>query len=139
MTEFPVEPSGAPATGWRVAGLFGGLATIFGGGAVFASSCCVVPLSLAALGATAATSGWIEALAPYHTYLLGFTGVAFGGGWLTFLRQNRASCAVDGTCAQPASRRRGAIVLGIATVVTLIAFGRGYFEPIAVGQLLGGA
>jgi mercuric ion transport protein len=139
MPEPLFGPNTASTAGWRAAGLLGGLAAFAGGGAVFATSCCVVPLSLAALGATGAAAGAIETLAPYHGYLLGVSGLAVGSGWLAFLRQNRLSCTPDGACAQPRVRRRGAIALGIATLVAALAFVRPYIEPLIVGQWLGAA
>jgi mercuric ion transport protein len=139
MTGLRIDQGGTPAADWRSVGLLGGAASMFGSGAVFISSCCVVPLSLAALGATGAVTGWIDTFAPYQPYFLGLTGLALGGGWLRFLRQHRTCCAADGSCSAPAARRRNAIVLSVATVIAILAFGREYIEPIVAGSLFGAA
>jgi mercuric ion transport protein len=139
MNETPIDPGPAAGGSWPV-GLLAGISTLFGGGAAFAASCCVVPLSLAALGATGAVSSVIGTLAPYQAYLLGFSALALAGGWLTFWRGNRAAaCAADGSCPAPRIRRRGRIALVVATAIVAVAFGRGYLEPIVVGRFLGGA
>jgi mercuric ion transport protein len=121
----------------KPAGALAGLSVLAGGSAAFATSCCVVPLSLAALGATGAVSGLTETLAPYNGYLLGVSAAALGGGWLSFFRWNRAACAADGSCSAPGTRRWGAIGLGVASLVVLVAFAREQLEPVLVGSFFG--
>ena len=126
-----------PAHGLKPAGMLAGLSVLLGGSAVFVTSCCVVPLSLAALGATGAVSGFTEAFAPYNAYLLGVSALALGGGWFNFFRWNRSVCVADGTCAAPATRRWGAVGLGIASLIVFVAFTREHLEPLLVGSWLG--
>lgn len=81
--------SAAPAAPkWFAAlGLFAGL------GAVVASSCCVIPLGRAALGAGESVFGGVETVAAWRTPLLSASALAIVGGWGAWWLKRPVACA----------------------------------------------
>lgn len=101
--------------------------------AIGASSCCVLPLVLFALGVSGAWIGNVTVLAPYQPYFV-VAAVAFlGAGFFRIYRRPRAACAEDGTCARPASTRLVKIALWAATVLVAIAVAFPYVAPLFIG------
>lgn len=106
----------------------GGLAAAIG-----ASSCCVLPLVLFALGVSGAWIGNVTALAPYQPYFV-VAAVAFlGVGFFRVYRRPRAACAEGETCARPSSSRLVKIALWTATVLVAIAIVFPYVAPLFIG------
>lgn len=106
----------------------GGLAAAIG-----ATSCCVLPLALFALGISGAWIGNVTALAPYHLYFVAAAVVLLGLGFFRVYRRPRASCAEDVTCARPASIRSVKIALWTATVLVALALVFPYVAPLLIG------
>lgn len=96
------------------------------GGAVLAalaaSSCCIGPLVLAALGIGGA--GAIAALGAYRPYILGLTAVLLAGGFYLSYRSPRADAAGGDACGceqpRPKAGRAGRIGLWIATAMVVL-------------------
>jgi mercuric ion transport protein len=99
------------------------------GGAVLAalaaSSCCIGPLILAALGIGGA--GAFAVLAAYRPYILGVTAVLLAGGFYLTYRKPRAAAGAASVgdacgCEQPSPNagRAGKIGLWIATAMALV-------------------
>jgi mercuric ion transport protein len=98
------------------------------GGAVLAalaaSSCCIGPLILAALGIGGA--GAFAVLGAYRPYILSVTAVLLAGGFYLTYRKPRAARAASGDdacgCEQPSPKagRAGKIGLWIATGMVLV-------------------
>ena len=88
-------------------------------GALAASSCCVVPLLLFALGVSGAWIGNLSQLAPYQPYFIAATAGCLGYGyWLVY--RSRTTACVDGqACARPLSNRTVTIGLVLATVLVI--------------------
>jgi mercuric ion transport protein len=80
------------STGWLA-----GLGATVGLGGLLASSCCVVPMALAGLGAGGAAFSGLEFLATWRTYLIAGAALATAIGWVVFFRQRSIACACDGT------------------------------------------
>ncbi|MCA0369021.1 MAG: mercury transporter MerT [Proteobacteria bacterium] len=119
----PVDKS--PGRMWLVVA---GLAAAIG-----ASSCCVLPLVLFALGVSGAWIGNVTVLAPYQPYFV-VAAVAFlGVGFFRVYRRPRTACAEDGTCARPGSTRLVKIALWAATVLVAIAVAFPYVAPLLIG------
>ena len=94
--------------------LVGGLA------AILASTCCLGPLVLVALGLSGAWIGNLTLLEPYRPYFIGGAlGALFFAGRRIF-RPARA-CEPGEVCAVPRTRRLYKIVFGIVSVLVLIA------------------
>ncbi|MGU9982486.1 mercury transporter MerT [Phreatobacter sp. HK31-P] len=113
-------------------GLLAGAGTLVGMTALVSSSCCVVPLALAGLGATGAVFSGLLLLAAIRPYLLGVAALTLlAGWWLYFSRQRLAACNSDGKCAAPVTSWRmiSFLMLG-STFVGLATIWEPYIEPI---------
>ena len=91
-------------------------------GALAASSCCLVPLALFAIGVGGAWIGYLTRLAPYQPYFLGVAAVCLGLGYWLRHRSKRAVCAQDAMCARPLPTRIvtiGFVVAGVAIVAVI--------------------
>jgi mercuric ion transport protein len=93
-------------------------------GALIASSCCLGPLVVGALGIGGA--GAFAALATYRPYLLVMTGALLGAGfYLTYRRPNRAAaCGCE-------RRRLGRRFLWVVTIATAAVA----LSPLAIAKL----
>lgn len=99
-------------------------------GAILASSCCVVPLVLLALGVSGAWISNLTALAPYQPLFLlatfGFLGVGF---WKVY-HKPKVECAEGTYCASPASDRITKAALWIATALIVAVLGINWLGPL---------
>lgn len=103
------------------------------GAAIGASSCCVLPLVLFALGVSGAWIGNVTVLAPYQPYFI-VAAVAFlGVGFFRVYRRPRTACAEGETCARPGSTRLVKIALWAASVLVAIAVAFPYVAPLLLG------
>jgi mercuric ion transport protein len=94
--------------------LFGGLA------AILASTCCLGPLILVALGLSGAWIGNLTLLEPYRPFFIGGALVAlFFAGWRIF--RPAQACEPGEVCAVPRARRVYKIVFGMVSALVLIA------------------
>src|SRR5258708_3709479 len=82
--------------------------------AIAASSCCIGPLVLAALGVGGA--GAFATLASYRPWILGVTGILLGAGFYLTYRKEGDACE----CEQPKAARAGKVGLWIATVMVVL-------------------
>jgi mercuric ion transport protein len=100
-------------------------------GALAASSCCVLPLALAGLGAGSAVFGGLEVLANWRPLLLGGAVVVVLVGWtLFFWRRSAASC-VDGSCAVYTPAKSAGVYLSVATAFIAVSIiWDPYIEPV---------
>lgn len=105
-----------------------------GAGAFFsAAACCVLPLSLAALGMG---SAGLAAFVPLRWPLTLAAGLAVAAGWLVRVRRRRA-CRSDPTCPLPRSDRLTFVTLVLATLLVGISASWTLVEPLLL-RLLGG-
>jgi len=89
------------------------------------ASCCIVPMSLAAVGASSTLAAELNALSPYYPYFLAAT-VAFlaAGFWSVYRRPKSAAACADGSyCARPATGRVTKIALWGAAALALYSLG----------------
>jgi mercuric ion transport protein len=100
-------------------------------GALAASSCCILPLVLFALGAGGAWIGNLTALAPYQPIFiivtLGFLGYGF---WTAYYRP---ACARDNSCARPMPDRLLKIGLWTSTIIVAAAIAFPFVAPSLLG------
>lgn len=115
-----------PPTRWLA-----GTGIIAGLGAVIASSCCVLPLALAALGVTGAAFSGLEFLVGIRPFLLGGAVVVLLAGWgLFFWKKTPPSCNGEGGCMPPSRAGRTIILLAFGTaIVGLALVWQGNIEP----------
>src|SRR6266436_435325 len=92
-------------------------------GALAASSCCIVPLALFALGVSGAWIGNLTRLAPYQPYFIAATAACLGGGYLLLYRSRKIACADDEACARPLPSRivKAGLILATALVIGALA------------------
>ena len=112
--------------------LFAGAGALVGLMALVSSSCCLVPLALAGLGASGAAFGGLLFLAGIRPYLLGAAAVALLAGWWLYLwRRRSVTCNSDGACAAPGTSWRtiGFLALG-STFVGLATIWEPNIEPV---------
>ena len=109
------EPIGAAPGRSGTGALFvGGLA------AILASTCCLGPLLLVALGVSGAWIVNLTKLEPYRFYFLGGAVVALFFAGRHIFRPAR-QCKPGKVCAVPQARRAYKILFGIVSVLVLIA------------------
>ena len=105
--------SGSDQTG-SGALLVGGLA------AILASTCCLGPLVLVALGLSGAWIGNLTLLEPYRPFFIAGALVALFFAGRRIFRPAQA-CQSGEACAAPRTRRIYKIVFGIVSVLVLVA------------------
>ena len=74
-------------------------------GALAASSCCILPLTLFSLGVSGAWIGNFTRLAPYQPCFIAATLVFVGAGYWLVYRSSKLACADGAACARPLSNR----------------------------------
>lgn len=114
----------APARrpGWR-AGRGGLLMAAVGLiGALAASSCCLAPFVLFALGVSGAWIGRLTALGPYQPVVVAATLAALAGGFvLVHRRPAGGRCEPGSSCAAGGRRRAAQVALWAATALVAAA------------------
>lgn len=122
----------APSTG-----LLAGTGMASGLGALLASSCCILPMALAGLGATGAIFSGLALLADFRPVLLGGAAILLTLSWALHLwRRHRPVCSADGSCAAPATSTRTTVTLGLGSVFVGLALAWApYIEPILLKLL----
>jgi mercuric ion transport protein len=99
-------------------------------GALAASSCCVLPLALFALGISGAWIANLTRLAPYQPYFIAATVACLGGGYWLFYRSRRLGCAEGDVCVRPLPRRAVNIGLIAATILVIGALAVDFVVPL---------
>ncbi len=90
-------------------------------GALAASSCCILPLALFAVGISGAWIGNLTALEPYQPAFIAVTLGFLAMGYYFVYRQSAAACAEEKACARPLSGHIVKASLWIATVLVAAA------------------
>lgn len=110
---------------------FAALGLVAGLGAVIASSCCVIPLGLAALGAGAGIFGGLETVAAWRVPLLSVSALGIVGGWgAWWFKRPVAVCASGSACASPERSRATLALLLCASAIMLAAASWSYIDPV---------
>jgi mercuric ion transport protein len=119
----PADPPASPK--WFAAlGLAAGL------GAVVASSCCVIPLGLAALGAGTSVLGGLQEVAPWRIPLLSMSVLAIVGGWVAWSLKRPVARASGASCESPERSRASLALLLCASAILLAAISWSYIDPM---------
>lgn len=120
----------------RAPGAWASLGLAAGLGAVVASSCCAIPLSLAALGASASVLGGLELVAAWRVPFLTLSTLAIIGGWVAWLRTPSA-CASTAGCSSDSPSRATPIFLLAASMILIAAASWGYIDPVLLKLVRG--
>lgn len=116
---------------------FAALGLVAGLGAIVASSCCVVPLVLAALGAGASVLGGLEMIAAWRAPLLSISALAIAGGWGAWWMKWPVVCASGTSCASPERSRATLPLLLCASAIVLAAANWSVVDPMLLRLLRG--
>lgn len=98
----------------------GGILAVGGIAAVLASTCCLGPLVLVALGFSGAWIGNLAMLEPYRPVFIGMALMALFLAWRRIFRPV-ATCKPGVVCATPQARRAYKAVFLIVAVFVLVA------------------
>lgn len=119
------KPLPAPSTG-----VLAGTGLVVGAGALIASSCCVLPMTLAGLGVTGAVFSGLEVLADIRPFLIAGAAVMLAFGWAFFFCRPRSARCDGETCAKLERSGRTIGLLGVGSLVIGLALVWGpYVEP----------
>ena len=97
--------------------------------AILASTCCLGPLVLIAIGFSGAWIGNLTRLEPYRPIFLGIALVAMFFGWRRIYRP-AAECKPGDICALPQTKNLYKILFWIVAVLILIALSFPYVAPL---------
>ncbi|MDE2427464.1 MAG: mercuric ion transporter MerT [Burkholderiales bacterium] len=96
--------------------------------AILASTCCLGPLVLVALGFSGAWIGNLTALEPYRPIFIGAALVAMFFAWRRIFRPVQ-ECKPGEVCAMPQVRTTYKLIFWIVAVLVVIALGFPYVLP----------
>jgi mercuric ion transport protein len=99
-------------------------------GALAASSCCILPLTLFGLGVSGAWIGNFTRLAAYQPYFLAATLMFLGYGYWLVYRSSTRNCADGEACALPLPNRVVKTSLILATILVVAALGLYFIAPL---------
>jgi mercuric ion transport protein len=97
--------------------------------AILASTCCLGPLVLIAIGFSGAWIGNLTKLEPYRPIFLGIALIAMFFGWRRIYRPV-AECKPGDICALPQTKRLYRVLFWIVAVLVLIALSFPYVAPL---------
>jgi mercuric ion transport protein len=97
----------------------------------------VIPLGLAALGASASVLGGLDVVAAWRVPLLSASALAIAGGWLAWRQKRPVACASGADCASPERSRATLALLLCASAIVLAAASWGYIDPMLFKLLRG--
>lgn len=99
-------------------------------GALAASSCCILPLTLFGLGVSGAWIGNFTRLAVYQPYFLAAALAFLGYGYWLVYRSSTRACADGEACARPLPNRMVKTSLIVATILVVAALGLDFIAPL---------
>ena len=108
-----------------------GRRALFAGGlaAILASTCCLGPLVLVALGFSGAWIGNLTVLEPYRPMFIGAALVAMFFAWRRIFRPAQ-DCKPGEVCAIPQARSTYKIIFWVVVALVLVALGFPYVLPL---------
>lgn len=108
-----------------------GRGALFTGGvaAILASTCCLGPLLLVALGFSGAWIGNLTALEPYRPIFIGVALVSMFLAWRRIFRPAQ-TCKPGEVCAVPQVRTTYKIIFWVVAALVLVALGFPYALPL---------
>lgn len=97
--------------------------------ALLASTCCLGPLVLVALGFSGAWIGNLTVLEPYRPYFIGAALIAMVFAWRR-IYQPATACAPGDVCAVPQVRTTYKVLFWIVAALVLLALTFPYLAPL---------
>lgn len=117
--------------------ILGVFAAVAGFGAVLASSCCILPLLLAAVGASAGVFSAFQHLAEWRYALLGVASASLMGSWYAWWKKRQADCCSLTECAPNTRSITTTMLLILSTTLIVLALSWQYFEPLILKIIKG--
>jgi len=104
-------------------------------GAIAASTCCVLPVILFALGISGAWISNLVSLARYKPFFIVISLVFVGTGfWMVYFKPNISIPKIQSTsCYRPFSEKTIKIMLWFSVIIILIVFLIPYIAPFLLG------
>lgn len=99
-------------------------------GALAASSCCILPMTLFSLGIGGAWIGNFTSLAPYQPYFIAATIACLAYGYWLSYRRSKLACAEGTACARLLPNRLVKAALIVATVLVIAALNFDFIAPL---------
>ncbi|WP_300301176.1 mercuric transporter MerT family protein [Ferrovibrio sp.] len=99
-------------------------------GAILASTCCIAPLALFALGISGAWIGNLTALEPYKPYFAAVALVFIGLGFRQIYFKPKPACEEGSYCARPESSIITKTALWLASVLVVLALTINWWAPL---------
>jgi mercuric ion transport protein len=100
-------------------------------GALAASSCCIAPLVLFALGISGAWIASLTQLATYQPYFIAATGCLGGGYWLLY-RSRKLACSDGEVCSRRLPNRVVRTGLLLASILLAGALAFDFLAPLVL-------
>ena len=97
--------------------------------AILASTCCLGPLVMIAIGFSGAWIGNLSKLEPYRPIFIGIALVAMFFGWRAIYRP-ATKCKPGDVCALPQTKHLYKVLFWIVAVLVLIALSFPYLAPL---------
>ena len=117
--------------------VLGGLAAFAGIGAILASSCCVIPLVLAAVGASAGIFGAFQTLAEWRMPLLSVAVLSIIGGWFIWWKKRNVICSSVVSCSTSTRSNTSVTLLSISSLIIVLGLSWEYIEPLLLKIIKG--
>ena len=117
--------------------VLGGLAAFAGIGAIFASSCCVIPLVLAAVGSSAGIFGAFQTLAEWRMPLLSVSIFSIIGGWFTWWKKRNDNCSAAAFCSTSTRSNTSVTLLFISSLIIVLGLSWEYIDPLLLKIIKG--
>ncbi len=107
----------------------GGALAASGIAAILASTCCIGPLVLVALGFSGAWIGNLTVLEPYRPFFIGAAVIALFFAWRSIFRVAYA-CKPGEVCAVPQVRTTYKAIFWVVALLVLVALSFPYIVPL---------
>jgi mercuric ion transport protein len=98
--------------------------------ALLASSCCLAPLVLVALGVSGVWIGNLRVVEPYRPIFIAVALIALFSAYRRIFMPRAVDCAPNEVCAVPNVRAVYKIIFWIVTALVLIAVSSPYVIPL---------
>lgn len=115
----------------------GSFAAFSGLGAILASSCCVLPLGLSAVGASATVISAFHSFESMRLPLLIVASFSLLGGWYAWWSKRNAEYCSTGYCSTSTSRNSAVAMLSISTFIILLGLSWEHIEPVLLQAIKG--
>jgi mercuric ion transport protein len=120
------------ATGW-----LSSIAILSGIGAIAASSCCVLPLLLAAVGASAGVFSVFQSLAEWKLLILAGSCISVAGAWYSLWRKRVSISCSTTECPTQKNGTTPLVLLSLSTTIIILAFNWDKIDPVLLKAIQG--